>query len=193
MIARYTCHYIIIVQSIVRLRRRKNDGIVNGCIVNWQFCCDSHNARILRQYLGSARTRLMIRVVTGATNNTLKGAMQTPQYKLIRVVGCENSNIQKWNQTSDCSVMSIPNFNLTWVFDNGNINWCKHGRAFLVRTGHFCVEQCILLSNWVFWCQTSVITRTTRTPAFWGYPPTPHDYPYYWPVHFESQVHTIDQ
>ena len=36
-------------------------------------------------------------------------------------------------------------------------------------------------------------TRTTRTPAFWGYPPPPRDYPYYWPVHFESQVHTIDQ
>ena len=36
-------------------------------------------------------------------------------------------------------------------------------------------------------------TRTTRTPAFCGYPPPPHDYPYYWPVHFESQVHTIDQ
>ena len=33
----------------------------------------------------------------------------------------------------------------------------------------------------------------TRTPAFWGYPPPPRDYPYYWPVHFESQVHTIDQ
>ena len=24
------------------------------------------------------------------------------------------------------------------------------------------------------------ITRTTRTPAFWGYTPPPHDYPYYW-------------
>ena len=22
--------------------------------------------------------------------------------------------------------------------------------------------------------------RTTRTPAFWGYPPPPHDYPHYW-------------
>ena len=22
-------------------------------------------------------------------------------------------------------------------------------------------------------------TRTTRTPAFWGYPPPPHDYPYH--------------
>ena len=25
-------------------------------------------------------------------------------------------------------------------------------------------------------------TRTTRTPAFWGYPPPPHDYPYYWVI-----------
>ena len=48
-------------------------------------------------------------------------------------------------------------------------------------------------------------TRTTRTPAFWGYPPPPpmpHDYPilltslfwipspYYWPVDIRSQVKT---
>ena len=26
------------------------------------------------------------------------------------------------------------------------------------------------------------VTRTTRTPAFWGYPPPPHDYPYYWVI-----------
>ena len=26
----------------------------------------------------------------------------------------------------------------------------------------------------------SISTRTTRTPAFWGYPPPPHDYPHYW-------------
>ena len=24
--------------------------------------------------------------------------------------------------------------------------------------------------------------QTTRTPAFWGYPPPPHDYPYYWVI-----------
>ena len=36
-------------------------------------------------------------------------------------------------------------------------------------------------------------TRTTRTPAFWGYPPPPHDCPYYWPVHIGSQVKSIDQ
>ena len=28
----------------------------------------------------------------------------------------------------------------------------------------------------------SVRTRTTRTPAFWGYPPPPHDYPYHWVI-----------
>ena len=26
----------------------------------------------------------------------------------------------------------------------------------------------------------AVWTRTTRTPAFWGYPPPPHDYLYHW-------------
>ena len=29
---------------------------------------------------------------------------------------------------------------------------------------------------------TSLKTRTTRTPAFWGYPPPPHDYPYHWVI-----------
>ena len=27
-----------------------------------------------------------------------------------------------------------------------------------------------------------MITRTTRTPAFWGYPPPSHDYPYHWVI-----------
>ena len=29
---------------------------------------------------------------------------------------------------------------------------------------------------------SAVLTRTTRTPAFWGYPPPPHDYPYHWVI-----------
>ena len=32
------------------------------------------------------------------------------------------------------------------------------------------------------WAETLVETRTTRTPAFWGYPPPPHDYPYHWVI-----------
>ena len=35
-----------------------------------------------------------------------------------------------------------------------------------------------------FWLVIKIMkrtsTRTTRTPAFWGYPPPPHDYPHYW-------------
>ena len=32
-------------------------------------------------------------------------------------------------------------------------------------------------------CHTDKLkTKTTRTPAFWGYPPPPHDYPYYWVI-----------
>ena len=29
---------------------------------------------------------------------------------------------------------------------------------------------------------TTRTTRTTRTPAFWGYPPPPHDYPFHWVI-----------
>ena len=37
------------------------------------------------------------------------------------------------------------------------------------------------------------LLKQTRTPAFWGYPPPPHDYLHYWPVRFESQIYGIDQ
>ena len=36
-------------------------------------------------------------------------------------------------------------------------------------------------------------TGTTRMPAFWGFSPPPHSYPYYWAVHIGSEVHTIEQ
>ena len=38
--------------------------------------------------------------------------------------------------------------------------------------------------NIIFECValTLVSTRTTRTPAFWGYPPLPHVYPYHWVI-----------
>ena len=55
-------------------------------------------------------------------------------------------------------------------------------------------SHCFKITRIFLWLMDLTIsTRTTRTPAFWGYPPPPHDYPYYWPVRFESQVHTIDQ
>ena len=35
--------------------------------------------------------------------------------------------------------------------------------------------------NYLHWNKPEE-TRTTRTPAFWGYPPPPHDYPYHWVI-----------
>ena len=45
-------------------------------------------------------------------------------------------------------------------------------------SSHWCLFVAIQLPISQHW----VITRTTRTPAFWGYPPPPHDYPYYWVI-----------
>ena len=44
----------------------------------------------------------------------------------------------------------------------------------------FCSNVLFILlfpSGWVLLGQ-----GTTRTPAFWGYPPPPHDYPYHWVI-----------
>ena len=35
---------------------------------------------------------------------------------------------------------------------------------------------------WSLFLRAQLRTRTTRTPAFWGYPPPPHDYPYHWVI-----------
>ena len=37
-------------------------------------------------------------------------------------------------------------------------------------------------AKFIFQIYMIISTRTTRTPAFWGYPPPPHDYPYYWVI-----------
>ena len=39
--------------------------------------------------------------------------------------------------------------------------------------------------------QYQTTTRTTRMPAFWGYPLLPHDYPCYCPVHIGSKACNI--
>ena len=39
-------------------------------------------------------------------------------------------------------------------------------------------------------------TRTTRTPAFWGYPSPPHDYPHYWFIldpKSNKSLHSVDR
>ena len=50
--------------------------------------------------------------------------------------------------------------------------------------GFWCVNLCVCKWN-IFHnglAPLSIKTRPTRTHAFWGYPPPPHDYPYYWVI-----------
>ena len=42
----------------------------------------------------------------------------------------------------------------------------------------------------IFYHSLQFTTKTTRMPAFWGYPSLPHDYAYYWAFHIGSQVKT---
>ena len=54
--------------------------------------------------------------------------------------------------------------------------WCQHTTWYsLQATG----ETISYLTDWQLKDVAAIWTRTTRTPAFWGYPPPPHDYPYY--------------
>ena len=52
----------------------------------------------------------------------------------------------------------------------------------------FCLNFNVLSTEWLSNSMLylpairSHTTRTTRTPAFWGYPPPPHDYPYHWVI-----------
>ena len=40
----------------------------------------------------------------------------------------------------------------------------------------------VLVSMSYVWWSHIMETRTTRMPAFWGYPPPSHDYPYHWVI-----------
>ena len=62
------------------------------------------------------------------------------------------------------------------MFDNGNVDWCMLGMAFLCRTGHFCVEpgffvsnHAFLLSNQAFLCRTSVIIAEKCSLMWFSY------------------------
>ena len=50
-------------------------------------------------------------------------------------------------------------------------------------TNHNRTQQSVWLLQCTLSCLLGVVsTITTRTPAFWGYPPPPHDYPYHWVI-----------
>ena len=69
--------------------------------------------------------------------------------------------------------------------------------AYCPTTPNHYLDQCWLLISKVLWYSpeinftasvhatvlyNEVKTRTTRMPAFWGYPPPPNDYPYHWVI-----------
>ena len=83
-------------------------------------------------------------------------------------------------------------------------DWCKHDSAIVPKIIMQCVfyiyiyiivlcilDACyiddttvLIIQDWIMVMTVTVIktTRTTKTPAFWGYPLPPHDYPYYWVI-----------
>ena len=88
-----------------------------------------------------------------------------------------------------------PTFMHIWVCvlcfcDDGGIHryWCKVicSRMYV----SMCLLRCVYIYNNVptpsYYIHSIYLThyigttRTYRTPAFWGYSPPPHDYPYYW-------------
>ena len=57
------------------------------------------------------------------------------------------------------------------MFDNGNVHWCMLGRAFLCRTGHFCVERGFFVSKHAFCCRTGLFLCRTSVIMYdnhWG-------------------------
>ena len=58
----------------------------------------------------------------------------------------------------------------------------KTWREWIWSLFHWSFYHCHSNSMELFFVVTLIQTRTTRTPAFWGYPPPPHDYPYHWVI-----------
>ena len=60
----------------------------------------------------------------------------------------------------------------------------------ILQTGWYQMYHMACISGFMWYRYQSTInvptilvwTRTTRTPAFWGYPPPPHDYSHYWVI-----------
>ena len=59
--------------------------------------------------------------------------------------------------------------------DIGNGTWCMLVRACLCRTGHFCAEPCISVSNQAFLCGTSVLMHSKVPRGNPGHPRQPSD------------------
>ena len=62
--------------------------------------------------------------------------------------------------------------------DHRQILYCDNP---LKYSDTFTMNVFMILNN-TYFNILSVETRTTRKPAFWGYPPPPHDYTYHWVI-----------
>ena len=76
----------------------------------------------------------------------------------------------RWPYISICHLLGRVNNNLH--FEANILDWffCLKMSAFSLKF------------NWKLFPMVQVATRTTKTPAFWEYPPPPHDYPHYWVI-----------
>ena len=60
------------------------------------------------------------------------------------------------------------------------VYWDQNGCHFAGKLSKWFLLNVNFNQNLFKWVQLT--TRTTRRPAFWGYPPPPHDYPYHWVI-----------
>ena len=111
------------------------------------------------------------------------------------IILCQHTNQAKGNQTYQSSQVHSNTWydRLQWHLPKSSLKDCslKDWSSFDFQHRLFMSCESFSLQR-LHYHMVNIIgkTRTTRRPAFWGYPPTPHDYPYYWPVHIRSQVKT---
>ena len=131
-----------------------------------------------------------------------EGIHQSPVYSF-----CKVSVIQNFYNFIFCYHVEAAEqrFELPVIWDVRMFVWHSHNRqdfgSDLLNKDLYKDTISVVLSHW-HPSTAPVTTRTTRTLAFWRYPPTPHDYPilltslfwipspYYWPVNIRSQVKT---
>ena len=94
-----------------------------------------------------------------------------------------------WSTYFDIAVMGYIGWNATFLPEliSAWAKWPPFRRWFFQMHIRFVFW---LKFHWSLFLRAQLTTRTTRTPAFWGYPPPPHDYPPTLLSHVGSQVKT---
>ena len=106
----------------------------------------------------------------------------------IETTGRRQFTSSLWNIAKKANTNRWSNAKETWVqCTNRWLNakrditpLLKHWRYISFASSHQNILLCLIRTNSMAKVTNVIKTRTTRMPAFWGYPPLPHDYPYYW-------------